>query len=234
MGSEIAGAIANAQLYFELVEAQETVRDMAVLAERNRMAREIHDTLAQGFTGIVLQLEAGEQAVDDDNSGALKHISLAKALARNSLQEARRSVWELLPSALEEKSLDVALHDEVDKFSTSESMKAVFHLSGDTRVLPSAVQTMLLRICQEALHNVSKHAQATEVTVSLAFSDGYSLMSVRDNGVGFDVTLLKAPDLQGGFGLVGMDQRARMVNGAVRIISQEGEGTVIEVTVPVS
>lgn len=234
VASEIAGAIANSNLYAELQEAQETVRDLAVLEERNRMSREIHDTLAQGFTGIILQLEAGEQAIDGGGGDAMDHISKAKDLAKNSLQEARRSVWELLPKVLEDKQLGVALQDEVDRFSASESINAIFNVTGENRPLKSAAQTTLLRICQEALHNISKHARATEVAVGLTFLDGRALMSVRDNGVGFDVTSLEGPNLEGGFGLTGMEQRAQIVGGTLKITSAKGEGTTVEVTIPIS
>ena len=146
---------------------------MAVMEERNRMAREIHDTLAQGFTGIILQLEASEQALGDGNPEALQHLNKARSLARGSLNEARRSVWNLRPQALERLSLTEALRQEVGRFAQVSNIKARFDVSDSIRELPLDVETAILRICQESLANIKKHAQATEVKVDLTFDSQY-------------------------------------------------------------
>ena len=129
-------------------------RDLAVLGERNRMAREIHDTMAQGFTGIVLQLEAGEQVFEDSPSQLQGHLGRAKELARTCLQEARRSVWNLVPRALESQGIDDALGEAVRQFQADGSERATFALVGEKRGLASDIQTALLRIGQESLNNV--------------------------------------------------------------------------------
>ena len=147
------------ELYTDLeqkVEARtdtllQQTRDLAVLEERNRMAREIHDTLAQGFTGIFLQLEAAEQAWDESPPEVPDHLGRAKNLAKESLQEARRSVWNLVPRALEQLPVSDALRDEVEQFNSAHPEKAHFSVSGEKRELPSDVQTVLLRISQESL-----------------------------------------------------------------------------------
>ena len=132
----------------EAFQLQQT-RELAVLEERNRMAREIHDTLAQGFTGIVLQMEAAEQAVEDRPDEVTKHLTQAKSLARESLQEARRSVWNLLPQALEQRHLPDALREEVRRYGVNAGWdRAEFNLSGSPRDLPAPVQAGLLRVCQ--------------------------------------------------------------------------------------
>ena len=187
------------------------------------MAREIHDTLAQGFTGIVVQLEAAEQALDDDRSDVGDRLGRAKALARESLQEARRSVWDLLPKSLEGRSLSWAREGQEN---------ASFTLSGEMRDLPSQVQTALLRICQESLTNVRRHAQASEVNVELQVRQLVVRLTVKDDGQGFDFDVVRASE-GGGFGLSGMDQRARLFGGTLTVTSEQGAGTLVEATIPI-
>ena len=232
-GGEVQGIVHDITERKQAEEAlfQQT-RELAVLEERNRMAREIHDTLAQGFTGIVLQLEAAEQALDERPTEVPDHLSLAKNLARESLQEARRSVWALLPRALEERPVDVALQEEVHRFAATGQEKATFRLSGQRRELPSNVQVALLRVCQESLTNVRRHAGATEVTVVLTFSPESVCLGVQDNGTGFDFEAARGEGRQSGFALTGMEERARLLRGALNVSSQQGKGTLVEVRIP--
>ena len=216
----------------ERKQAEETLRDLAVMEERNRMAREIHDTLAQGFTGIVLQLEAAEQASEGSPAEVIRYLSRAKNLARESLQEARRSVWNLLPQALDKRSLEIALEEEVRRFSAAGRETASFDVSGDTRDLPSSVQTALLRICQESLTNVRRHAEATQVTVDLSFYLDAVGLGIQDNGKGFDSAEVKASGIQSGFGLTGMEQRASLLKGIFDVASENGKGTLVKVKIP--
>jgi PAS domain S-box-containing protein len=234
LANQLAVAIENARLF-------EQSREVAVLEERNRMAREIHDTLAQGFTGIILQLEAAEQDVeekcDEDLPG---HLASAKTLARESLQQARRSVWNLLPQELERRNLEDALREEVRRFADAGREKAHFVLSGDSRELRPDVQAALLRICQESLTNVRRHAHAQEVRVELTFHSDAISLRVQDNGIGFDMHAPRPKDkqvgpsaeLRTGFGLVGMEQRARLLKGSFGISGEKGKGTVVEVRIP--
>ncbi len=208
-------------------------REMAVLDERNRMAREIHDTLAQGFTGIVLQLEAGEQALSGDREAAAVHIERAKSLARESLQEARRSVWDLVPEVLEARSLEDALKEEVRRFATRGLEKAAFAHTGKAKDLPRDVQAALLRICQEALMNTRKHARASHVDVRLVVGPDAVSLIVRDDGVGFDPDGAASSDgQQSGYGMTSMVQRARLQGGTLTIESGRDKGTVIEAKIP--
>ncbi len=218
----------------ERKRAEATMRELAVLEERNRIAREIHDTLAQGFTGVVVQLEALEQALEESPAEVSGHLSRAKSLARESLNEARRSVRALVPGALEQRSLDAVLKDEILRFSTSGPEKASFRLSGKKRELPSNIQAALLRICQESLANVRRHARATEVTVELSFNHKAAWLSVEDDGVGIDMDAVKATDGVGGFGLIAMEQRARLLKGNLRVTTEEGHGTLVEARIPTS
>ena len=218
----------------ERKRAEATMRELAVLEERNRIAREIHDTLAQGFTGVVVQLEALEQALEESPAEVSGHLSRAKSLARESLNEARRSVRALVPGALEQRSLDAVLKDEILRFSTSGPENASFRLSGKKRDLPSNIQAALLRICQESLANVRRHARATEVTVELSFNHKAAWLSVEDDGVGIDMDAVKATDGVGGFGLIAMEQRARLLKGSLRVTTEEGHGTLVEARIPTS
>ena len=213
-------------------EILEQTRELAVLEERNRIAREMHDTMAQGFTGIVLQLEAGEQALEDSPREVQSHLSRAKKLARDCLQEARRSVWNLLPKALEDHPLDDALRAEVREFNTDGREKDSFRLSGNPRELPSDVQVALLRICQESLTNVRKHANSTKVLVNLTFDPDVVSLRVQDNGTGFDLEVAKNDGGQRGFGLMSMEQRAKLIRGDLDVRPEKGKNTVVEVRVP--
>lgn len=226
LADQLAVAIENARLY------QET-RQMAVTEERNRMAREIHDTLAQGFTGIILQLEATEQALGETTEDVQKHLNQARSLARKSLQEARRSVWNLNPQALEQLSIDEAIKHEVDRFRQDHGVDASFALYGEKRDIPPETGTALFRICQECLVNIAKHAQATQVEVSLSYDDDEVELAVKDNGIGFQID----PDGKvgkGGYGLISMRERTIGQNGKFEVQSEEGEGTVIRVSIPLA
>jgi len=219
-------------------EAEETqlqqARELAVLGERNRMAREIHDTLAQGFTGIILQLEAAEQAQEGNPAEVAEHINRAKNLARNSLQEARRSVWNLLPHALEQLPLDAALREEISKFNVEGHAEASFELVGNRNELSSETQTALLRICQESLSNIKKHANATKVSVTLTYTPEAVCLDVKDDGAGFDPAQLSGVSEQGGFGLTAMRQRTKLLRGTLEVRSHKGKGTLVAARIPIS
>jgi nitrate/nitrite-specific signal transduction histidine kinase len=229
LADQLAIAIENARLYKETGQ-------IAVMEERNRMAREIHDTLAQGFTGIILQLEATEQALEKGNSqDTVSHLNKARSLARGSLSEARRSVWNLRPEALEKLRLPDAIKQEVVKFSQSSNIKASFDIEGTAHDLHPEQETTILRICQEALTNVRKHSKATEVKVQLNYDKSDLELVISDNGKGIVVN----DDGTGsggkhkGFGLISMRERARNAGGQFEVESEPDKGTTIKVTLPV-
>ncbi len=221
VADQLANVVENARL------AQET-RELAVLDERNRMAREIHDTLAQGFTGIVLQLEAAEQSLSEAPESVSVHIDRARSLARESLTEARRSVWALRPSTLEKRRLPDALRREASLLAEEGKVQATFRVSGGVRSVPSAIEDALLRICQESLTNVRRHSAASRTHIQLTFTREHVTLIVRDNGVGFDVTSPRGDS----FGLTGIEERARQCGGQVRIHSESSIGTTVEVNIP--
>jgi signal transduction histidine kinase len=164
-------------------------REAGVLDERQRMAREIHDTLAQGLTGIITQLQAADQAADDPAAWR-RHFDAATALARESLSEARRSVEALRPESLETGRLSEALAEVAGRWSTLHGIPAQVTTTGTARPMPSEAEFALLRTAQEALVNVAKHAHATRVGVTLSYMEHEVALDVRDDGRGFDLAKL--------------------------------------------
>jgi signal transduction histidine kinase len=202
-------------------------REAGVGDERQRMAREIHDTLAQGLTGIITQLEAAQQTASDAERE--RRIDHAKRLARDSLAEARRSVQALRPQALEKGRLPDALAEEVARWSGTSGVPAEVETTGDPRALHPEVEVTLLRVAQEALANVAKHACASRAGVTLSYMEDVVTLDVRDDGAGFDG--LASPAV-GGFGLIGMRQRVHRLAGQLAIESEPGEGTAVSATLP--
>jgi two-component system NarL family sensor kinase len=208
-------------------------RELAVLEERTRLAREIHDTLAQQLTAIVLQLEAAEGYADRSPGRAQSLVVTARDLARSALQEARRSVWNLRPAPLEATGLVAALSREVRRWSRTSGIPARLRnepLPNPLNLQPVA-EVGLLRITQEALSNASRHSGASSVEVSLSHRDGSLELSVVDDGSGFDPDV--APHA-GSFGLVGMLERARLAGGGLEIATAPGNGTRVTVRLPLA
>lgn len=229
---ELAQALAHqATLAVHLARLAEREQQSVLLKERNRMAQEIHDTLAQGLTGIVVQLEAAADAAGEDGDEARRRIDLAQRLARESLAEARRSVWALQPRLLENSDLATALRTFLEQFAQNGTVQAKLVVWGTARQLPPETESNLLRIGQEALANSMNHARATSVRVTLVFEARRVQLLVEDDGVGFDPSAEKSP---AGFGLRSMRERARRIGGRVRIHSRPGRGTRIQVTAPVA
>lgn len=221
----LAAALAeNAALHDRLVEQ---ARLAGVLDERGRMAREIHDTLAQGLTGIVTQLQAAGHAADDPVAWR-RHHDAATALARESLTEARRSVNELRPEPLDGGRLADAVTDTAAKWSARQGIPVRVTVTGDTRVMRPEAEVALLRTAQEALANVAKHAQdAGRVGLTLTYMDRQVALDVIDDGPGFDPAA-HTP----GFGLIGMRQRIEALAGTLQIESEPGGGTGISACLP--
>ena len=212
-------------------EAARAKAEVAILEERNRMAREIHDTLAQGFTGILLQLEAAEAAVEA-GLPIEPYLGRARDLARFGLGEARRSVLALRPLALEENGLEQALQQLAGRSSVEGALTCEFSAAGAVRRLHADLELALFRIAQEAVGNAIKHAKATRVWIELAFEPHLVRLSVEDDGVG----LTKAPGetARAGYGLVLMQERAQQLGGTLAVESRPGAGAKVTVTVPLS
>jgi signal transduction histidine kinase len=220
----------NAGLHAQLL-AQ--AREAGILDERQRMAREIHDTIAQGLTGIITQLEAADQARDRPADHA-RHLANAERLARDSLTEARRSVEASQPAALESRTLPDALRAAAAEWSELNETPVEVTVTGEPIALHPDIEAALLRTAQEALANVAKHAGATRAGLTLSFMGDVVSLDVRDDGRGFAVPEPGAPATagSGGFGLIGMRQRIARVAGSLAIESAPGGGTAISARVP--
>jgi signal transduction histidine kinase len=198
----------------------------AIVAERVRFARDMHDTLAQGFTGIMMQLNAAEQRLQEDSGQARSHIDKARQLANDSLEEARRSVSALRSAALSNGTLLDAIAQIGQKLTSDSSVQLETTLEGQPYSLTESCEANLLRIAQEAMTNAVRHASASSIEVRLAYLTGSVVLEVGDRGRGM------SGGESSGFGLDGMRQRAREIGGEIRILSDPGRGTRILVTVP--
>ena len=212
----------------EALRASEKSRQAAVMAERDRVVRDVHDTLAHAFTGVIVQLEAADDAASrglEAEAGA--HIARAEAMARDGLQEARRSVMALRPKALEGNDLSAALCELVTRMTDGTSVVSEFAQGGVARPLPPAWDEHLLRIGQEALTNAIRHGHAQRIMMELDFSDDAILLRLTDDGRGFD-----ASSAFDGLGLAGIRARAASIGGQLSISTAPGSGTTIVVSVP--
>jgi len=215
-------------------ELARTERRAGVLEERQRLAGEIHDTLAQGFTSIVLLLEAAQAGLDAGSKEVAGHIEQSLHTARDALREARRLVWSLRPESLERGSLPEALSRATSKLAQQTGMAARTVVTGEARRLPAALEVTLLRAAQEALANVRRHAHARHVTVTLSYMEDVAVLDVCDDGVGFNPgTLPTEPAWQGGLGLVAMRERVEALQGSLTVESAPGQGSTLVVAMPI-
>jgi signal transduction histidine kinase len=209
----------------ELARAE---RAAGVIEERRRLAGEIHDTLAQGFTGIVLQLENAQAQADADPAGSRARVDRALTIARQSLAEARRALWALRPELLEREPFEAAIGRLARKWSETSGIHTETLVTGTPCPLPASVEVTLLRAAQEALANALKHADSRTVSLTLSYMEDQVAMDVQDDGKGFDVC---APAR--GFGLKGMGERVESLGGSLSVESAPGEGTTLVVQMPI-
>ncbi|MDA1274914.1 MAG: histidine kinase [Verrucomicrobia bacterium] len=204
-----------------------------VLAERGRIARDLHDTLAQGFTGIAFQLEAVLEKLTDAPAQAKDHLNIALNMVRHSLAEARRSVMNLRSAALEQGDLTHALAETTRQIMAGRPMSLEVRETGRKRSLPPKIENQLLRVGQEAITNAFKHSQARAIQVDVDYLPKQVRLTVRDNGIGFDVS--KSTTVNGAhFGLLGMGERAKQVRGHLSIRSTPASGTEVVLEIPTS
>lgn len=217
---------------YELAVAE---RQAGVTEERQRLAREIHDTLVQGFTSIVMHLEAAEGALSSDMRALQRHFDQARRTARENLAEARRLMWALQPEALDRASLPEVLTKLTRSWSEENRVTASATITGTSRSLRPEIEVTLLRAAQEALANAGKYAHASQVTVTLSYMEDVVVLDVQDDGRGFDTVQLLAStagQTAGGFGLKALRERAEQLGGTLSIESTSGEGTTIAVALP--
>lgn len=229
-------SVQRRQLIEQLEAAQEDLaaaeRREGVLEERQRLAREIHDTLAQGFTSIVMHLEAAEQALPDDLDTLQKHLDRARGTARTNLDEARRVVQNLRPDELETHSLPDAIERTTRRWSEESGVPVTTTTTGNPVALHPDIEVALLRAAQEALNNIRKHAEATAVQLTLSYTKDVVILDVQDNGTG-----ISSPDPSshdGGYGLQAMRERAAQFGGTVDVESDPGEGMTVVVSIPIT
>jgi signal transduction histidine kinase len=199
------------------------------------MAREIHDTLAQGLIGIVTQLQAAKAAGWVGADSGARHVDSAIELARDSLTEARRSVQALTPEPLVGARLPDAVRDVAGRWSQHNRIPIAVTTTGGARAVRPEIEVVLLRTAQEALANVAKHAHATRVGLTLSYMEDLVTLDVRDDGVGFACRDGAAPRTggDGGFGLTAMRQRVEGVAGVLQVESEPDAGTAVSASIPV-
>ena len=215
-------------LVIQLTRLAEQSKQAAILEERNRMAREIHDTLAQSFTSIRMQLEAATRLLSRKPEQAQACITFAQELAKSGLAEARRSVWALQPEAEDYRHLSTTLQRLAAQQTAGTSIQVEVAIVGTPYALPPDVGMNLLRIGQEALNNALHHASAQTI-LTLTYDSQQVQLQIQDDGQGFDPQL----ESSGGFGLISMKQRSDRLGGTFTIKSQPGHGTEVRVTVPI-
>lgn len=243
IAGQVSMAVANAQLY-QAAQEREVLRGemlhrvvAAQEAERQRIARELHDETSQALTALAVGLKGAEQMVLADPVRARQQLGELRSLAVSSLDTLRRLIADLRPSQLDDLGLIAALRWYVDEFRQRAMIPVEMHVVGPQRRLSPQVETVLFRVAQEALTNVARHAQASHVRVSLAFTVSQVQLVIADDGRGFSPEqVLRAVEPSSGqrraWGLLGMQERAALVGGTCHIRSQPGRGTEITITVP--
>ena len=222
-----ASILVEAHDITEKKRIQEKLRRLAVAEERNRIAREMHDTLAQAFTGILLQLEAAFDVLPTAQKRAKEHINHARNLARKSLIEARHSVWQLRANILLKGNLTIKIKNLIDQ-SKRDGVPIFGLIKGKSRMLSAEVEYNLLRISHEALTNAIRHSDATRMDLMLTYKPKEIELIFQDNGKGFD---LKTNP--GGFGLMNIKERAKRIGAKSRISSKPNKGSKLMVRVAI-
>lgn len=204
----------------------------AILAERNRVAREIHDTLAQGLAATSVHLRLAKKHVETGMEKRNHHLEIAQQLVGESLEEARNSIWNMRSQVLETDTLPGALRGILQQMTDGSDLKVTLEVSGKERRFSPVIENNLLRVGQEAITNATRHSRARQIDVRLDFDKKCFRLAVRDDGAGFDPA--KPPSSSGGFGLVGMRERAAELKGELIIESAPEKGTEVVLTVPLS
>lgn len=200
--------------------------DAGVMSERERLSHDIHDTLAQGFTSVLMLVQAALSAIPPELTTARERLELAAEVSRTNVREAQALVAAMAPADLDHASLETAISGLIERLIRECGVSCHLETRGTARALAPASQVIMLRTAQEALANVRKHAQASKACVRLCFRVQTVLLEVADDGIGF------GPDRPSGFGLRGMRQRAREAGGTAEIISSPEAGTTVRVEIP--
>ncbi|HKY53188.1 MAG TPA: sensor histidine kinase [Anaerolineales bacterium] len=200
-------------------------REAGRLTERQRLARDIHDTLAQHFTSIIMHLSAAKYS---NPELVQSEVQQAEDAAREGLDEIRRIVWDMQPEQIEKASLVEAVEELAARWSAENRVLVKMNVTGTPRSLPSSAEMALLRISQEAIHNITKHAQAKNVNITFSFMEDMFVMDIADDGLGFDPSKSSK-----GFGSKTMRDRIEELGGTLTIESERDRGTAIAVSLPI-
>jgi signal transduction histidine kinase len=223
----------TAQLRFQITARKESeLQFKAVLSERTRLAQELHDTLEQTLTGVALQLDTASKLFQNKPEIASHHLELAREFVGQGQVDVHRSVWDLRSRILEEFDLPGALEASCKQLTNGSELSIEVTTKGRVRPLPDTLEENLLRIAQEAMTNVVKHSQATAAAIELDYGPKNVFLRIKDNGGGFDLKE-HAGASNGHFGLLGISERAKRLGAELKIQSEPGQGTLVEVQVAI-
>jgi len=208
------------------------VQSKAILSERTRLAKELHDTIEQTMTGVTLQLNAVAKLLPQNPDTASYHLGLARSMVRTSRVDLRRSIWDLRSRELEQFDLPTALMISGNQIADGAKIRIETETKGKVHPLPEIIEENILRVGQEAITNTVKHSGATRLLLELEFHSKNVILSVKDNGNGFIPESCPGPD-QGHFGLLGMSERTKRLGGKIAITSVPGAGTTIRMEIPI-
>ncbi|SHE11359.1 Sensor protein degS [Chlamydia abortus] len=209
---------------------------MAQEEERKRIAREIHDGLAQTMAHVVLRTEIAERMLSQENLDSVKEeLSDLKGQVRDGLEEVRKMIFNLRPMALDDLGLIPTLHKFVQDFEEKSKIRTRFELAGREKRLPSEMEVAVYRLIQEAFSNVLKHAKATYISLTITFQKHMTQIVIKDNGIGFNVEEMESKMITSShYGLIGMQERIDLLEGKIHIESKKGEGTKITMLIPIN
>ncbi len=237
--SQAAAAIDNAQLYTR-VQQHEELRGRLLAKvltaqeeERRRIARDLHDGLAQSLTALMMAVEAVEKNMATHSGAEHERLLRAKALADRSLGDVRRLIWDLRPTVLDDLGLASAVRWYAEQRLEACDTRLYVSSTGFSERLPSQLETDMYRVLQEAIANVARHAEATQVSITLGYAKGWLTATVEDDGCGFDMETIRQPTSDKGLGLLGMRERVERMSGSLAIQSAPGQGTCLAIKVPV-
>lgn len=221
------------ELKLAMARLQAETETSATLAERDRLAGEIHDSLEQGLNGILMQLEGVDSKLDEDSNGARYYLEMARSMVRFSRSEVRHSLWNLESQLLTNGDLGAALTEIARQMNSSNRVQVTVQVLGSARPLAPATEHHCLRICQEALNNALKHAEAKAIQIRLEYLDKSVDLAITDDGRGFvpDAILTGAGNH---LGLRNLRRRARKLKGQLAVTSQPGKGTTVQLNVPLN
>lgn len=216
---------------FMLTRKESELQFKAVLAERTRLAQELHDTVEQTLTGLALQLDTASKLFAQNPASALNHLELARKLMFKSQTEVRQSVWDLRRLMQGQSDLPSALLENARQIASSANTRVDLKTKGEVRALPKIIEESFLRINHEALTNVIKHSGATSVSIQLEFEPQRVILKIHDNGRGFVPQNAAGPN-EGHFGLLGISERAKRLGGQFNLVSVPNEGTTVQIEIP--